>query len=222
MLMTGDLTDAASLAAAVDGVDALVVTHGSHGGRSAEAVDYGGVRTVLQALNGRRVHIALTTAIGVTRRTVTHDWKRRGERLVRASGLPYTIVRPGWFDYNDDDQHQLVLLQGDRRHAGTPADGAVSRRQLAQVPVRSIGGSSPQNRRTGGRKRSAHARFRCPVCDGEARCARVGRWDRRPAQPAARERAGIRPDGVAGHRGLTITRGRARGPGGNAASPPAS
>jgi len=41
--------------------------------------------------------------IGVTnregdynRQTEAHDWKRRGERLVRASGLPYTIVRPGW------------------------------------------------------------------------------------------------------------------------------
>jgi uncharacterized protein YbjT (DUF2867 family) len=46
-------------------------------------------------------------AIGVTnrdgnynRQAEAHDWKRRGERLVRASGLPYTIVRPGWFDYN--------------------------------------------------------------------------------------------------------------------------
>jgi uncharacterized protein YbjT (DUF2867 family) len=40
------------------------------------------------------------------RRAPGHDWKRRGERLVRASGLPYTIVRPGWFDYNDAGQHR--------------------------------------------------------------------------------------------------------------------
>ena len=26
------------------------------------------------------------------------SWKRRSERLVRASGAPYTIVRPGWLD----------------------------------------------------------------------------------------------------------------------------
>ncbi|WP_330996549.1 NAD(P)H-binding protein [Burkholderia diffusa] len=32
------------------------------------------------------------------RRTEAHDWKRRSERLVRASGNAYTIVRPGWFD----------------------------------------------------------------------------------------------------------------------------
>lgn len=137
-LVTGDLLDPRSLAAAVDGADAIVFTHGASSSKDAEGVDYGGVRNVLQALNGRRVHIVLMTAIGVTKRTVAHDWKRRGERLVRASGLPYTIVRPGWFDYNDDDQHQLALLQGDRRHAGTPADGAISRRQLAQVLVQSI------------------------------------------------------------------------------------
>jgi len=67
-----------------------------------------------------------------------HDWKRRGERLVRASGLPYTIVRPGWFDSNEPDQHRLVLLQGDRRQSGTPSDGVVARRQLAQVLVESL------------------------------------------------------------------------------------
>jgi uncharacterized protein YbjT (DUF2867 family) len=85
------------------------------------------------------------TAIGVTnregdynRQTEAHDWKRRGERLVRVSGLPYTIVRPGWFDYNKADEQQLVFLQGDRRHAGDPSDGVIGRRQLAQVLVASL------------------------------------------------------------------------------------
>jgi uncharacterized protein YbjT (DUF2867 family) len=57
---------------------------------------------------------------------------------VRASGLPYTIVRPGWFDYNEGDQHRLVFLQGDQRHAGDPSDGVVSRQQIAEVLVRSL------------------------------------------------------------------------------------
>jgi hypothetical protein len=38
---------------------------------------------------------------------------------VRASGLPYTIVRPGWFDYNGPDEHRLVLLQ-DASASGYP------------------------------------------------------------------------------------------------------
>lgn len=85
------------------------------------------------------------TAIGVTNRngsynrsTEAHDWKRRAERLVRASGCPYTIVRPGWFDYNKADEHKLVFLQGDTRQAGNSSDGVIDRRQLAQVLVSSL------------------------------------------------------------------------------------
>ena len=143
----GDLTQAETLTAALKGIDAIVFTHGSDGGGKAasERVDYGGVRNVLAALQGRRVRVALMTAIGVTNRTAAynrateaHDWKRRAERLVRASGLPYTIVRPGWFDYNEPDQRRLAMLQGDRRQAGDPSDGVVARRQVAAVLVRSL------------------------------------------------------------------------------------
>jgi uncharacterized protein YbjT (DUF2867 family) len=145
-VVVGDLTRPATLTAAVDRVDAIIFTHGSDGGKAgAQQVDYGGVRSVIAALGGRLVRIALMTAIGVTnregdynRQTEAHDWKRRGERLVRASGLPYTIVRPGWFDYNKPDEQRLVLLQGDRRHAGDSSDGAIARRQIAEVLVASL------------------------------------------------------------------------------------
>jgi uncharacterized protein YbjT (DUF2867 family) len=153
--VVGDLTRPESLPPAVDGVDAIVFTHGSDGAGKvgAENVDYGGVRNVLAALGGRRVRIALMTSIGVTNRkgdynraTEAHDWKRRSERLVRASGLPYTIVRPGWFDYNDSDQHRLVFLQGDSRHAGDPSDGVVARSQIAEVLVRSLSSDSAERK----------------------------------------------------------------------------
>jgi uncharacterized protein YbjT (DUF2867 family) len=94
-VVVGDLTHVETLAAAVDGVDAIVFTHGS-------------------------------------------DWKRRGERLVRVTGLPYTIVRPGWFDYNKPDEHRLAFLQGDRRHAGDSSDGVIARCQIAEVLVASL------------------------------------------------------------------------------------
>jgi uncharacterized protein YbjT (DUF2867 family) len=79
---------------------------------------------VLAAIGDRTVRIALMTAIGVTDRTghykttEAHDWKRRSERLVRAIGHPYTIVRPGWFDYNSAEQQRVIMLQGDTRHTG--------------------------------------------------------------------------------------------------------
>ena len=150
-VVVGDVTRPDTLSEAVDGVDAVVFTLGSDGAGKvgAETVDYGGVRNVLRALGARRARIALMTAIGVTnrtggynRRTEAHDWKRRSERLVRESGRPYTIVRPGWFDYNAPTEHRLVLLQGDKRHAGDPSDGVIARRQIAEVLVRSL--TSPQ------------------------------------------------------------------------------
>jgi uncharacterized protein YbjT (DUF2867 family) len=153
-VVVGDVTRPETLAAAVDGVDAVVLTLGSDGAgkEGAETVDYGGVRNVLRALGARPARIALMTAIGVTnrtgdynRQTEAHDWKRRSERLVRASGRPYTIVRPGWFDYNKPDEHSLVLLQGDKRQAGDPTDGVIARRQIAEILVRSL--TSPQAER---------------------------------------------------------------------------
>jgi uncharacterized protein YbjT (DUF2867 family) len=128
-------------------VDAIVFTLGSDGAGKvgAETVDYGGVRNVLNALGQRAVRIALMTSIGVTNRTgqynrttESHDWKRRSERLVRVSGLPYSIVRPGWFDYNGPSEHRLVLLQGDRRQAGNSSDGVIARRQIAEILVHSL------------------------------------------------------------------------------------
>lgn len=145
--VVGDLTDPGTLREAVAGVTGIVFTHGSDGGaREAEAVDYGAVRNVLSILSAP-ARVALMTTIGVTKHTPGHDWKRRGERLVRASGLPYTIVRPGWFDYNDEHQHRLVMLQGDTRWAGDPSDGVVSRSQIADVLVSSLT-SDAANRRT--------------------------------------------------------------------------
>lgn len=143
----GDVSMPETLSEAVKGVDAVIFTLGSDGqGRiGARAIDYGGVRNILKLLKSTQVRIALMTTIGVTerlssfnQRTEVHDWKRRAERLLRASGHPYTIVRPGWFDYNNEDEHKLLLLQGDRRHAGTPDDGVISRKQIAKVLVSAL------------------------------------------------------------------------------------
>lgn len=136
-LVVGDLTRPDTLPAAVDGVDAIVFVHGSTTSeRDVREIDYAGVANVLRALGGRRVRIALMTAIGTTRPGVSYAaWKLRGERLVRASGNDYTIVRPGWFDYNTDDQRAIVMLQGDTRQSGTPRDGVIARDEIARVLI---------------------------------------------------------------------------------------
>ncbi|MGF6372895.1 uncharacterized protein YbjT (DUF2867 family) [Paraburkholderia sp. RAU6.4a] len=146
-LIVGEVTRPDGLAKVVGGADAIIFTlgAGSIRGERAEEVDYGGVLNILTALGQLKPRIALMTAIGVTKREDDrlgvlggHDWKRRSERLVRASGCAYTIVRPGWFDYNEPDQQRLALLQGDTRWASDPSDGVVSRQQVAEVLVRSL------------------------------------------------------------------------------------
>lgn len=131
-LVVGDATNLASLREAVQDVDAVIFTHGSSDG---ERVNYGAVKNVLEALDGRPVRISLMTSIGATARHDMSDWKRRGERLVRASGNEYTIVRPGWFDYNGADEDRIVMRQGDEKWTGSPADGAIARREIARVLV---------------------------------------------------------------------------------------
>ena len=138
-LVQGDLTRVADLIAALAGVDAVILAHGSsgYGARELEAVDYGAIANLLTALNGRRVRVALMTSINVNERSGAYsdvlDWKRRGERLLRASGLPYTIVRPGWFATPGAGTQAVVLEQGDTRHGDQ-----VDTRQVAEALVQAI------------------------------------------------------------------------------------
>lgn len=136
-LVQGDLEDPASLQYATRGIDAIVLTHGSGGDSRSDArarVDYGGVLNILQALDGARPRVALMTSIYATRSDIpgATPWKRRSERLLRAGGLPHTIVRPGWFDHVGPTQRRLVLEQG-----GT-ADGGIARDQIAETLVRGL------------------------------------------------------------------------------------
>jgi uncharacterized protein YbjT (DUF2867 family) len=93
------------------------------------------------------------TLIGVTNRNSSYnrstagpDLKRRSERLVRASGNPYTIVRPGWFDYNSPEENKPVFLQGDLRRSGVPGDGVIARRQIARVLIASLTSASAEGK----------------------------------------------------------------------------
>lgn len=184
-------------------MDAIVFTLGSDasGKICAESVDYGGVRNVLLGLGTRRARIALMTSIGVTNRTSSynrtteaHDWKRRSERLVRARGLPYTIVRPGWFDYNRLDEHRLDLLQGDKRHAADPSDGVVARVQIAEVLVRSLA-SDQALRKTFelvASKGPAQKDLGCALRHARSRPAGRVRWSARYPKSTYRGRAEAR------------------------------
>jgi len=137
-IVVGDLEDPVSLTAAVRGVNGVVFVHGSDGDSRADSVqriDYGGVVNVVRALGDRRPHLVLQTSIFVTRRehalnagSQALDWKRRSERVVRRSGAPYTVVRPGWLDAGPEGV-RVTLEQGDT------GEGGIGRAVLATVLV---------------------------------------------------------------------------------------
>lgn len=98
----GDVSIPETLTDLPKDIDAIIFTLGSDGqGRiGARAIDYGGVRNILRIFMDTPVRIALMTTIGVTerlsswnQRTEVHDWKRRSERLVRASGHIWVNVK---------------------------------------------------------------------------------------------------------------------------------
>merc|ERR1719262_207608 len=63
-------------------------------------------------------------------------WKRVGEEAVVASGVPYTILRPGGMEKPGDDYgnaHNLVFAEEDTRFGGQ-----VSRLQVAQVAAEAL------------------------------------------------------------------------------------
>ena len=206
-VVVGDVTRPERLPAAVEGVDAVVFTLGSDGrGKAgAESVDYGGVRNVLAALGSRKARIALMTSIGVTNRTgaynratEAHDWKRRAERLVRASGLPYTIVRPGWFDYNGPDEHRLVAPAGrhppsrrpQRWRRGAPPD----RRGSGAQPHLGAGAAEDLRARRHARARHRTTSTRCSPRSTRTRRARWTACATRPNQPLEEEPQRVRGD----------------------------
>jgi len=113
------------VAAAMRGVDLVISVIGANqvtGDNSAEFVDYGGVKNLVDAAVREDVaQFVLLTAIGVTDPAHPFNkatkgaltWRFRGEEYLRASGIPYTIVRPAGLVNEPAGQKGLRLEQGD-------------------------------------------------------------------------------------------------------------
>jgi uncharacterized protein YbjT (DUF2867 family) len=120
-----DLRDAAAARRAMTGSDSVICVIGSRelsGDNSAEFVDYGAVRNLVDAASAAGAgHFVLLTAIGVTDRNSPAnklfkgalEWRYKGEQHLRASGVPYTIVRPGGLVDEPAGRRGLRIEQGD-------------------------------------------------------------------------------------------------------------
>ena len=119
-----DVRDPASVQAAMTGVSSIISALGAttfKGDNGPEFVDYLGVRNVVDAaLQADVKHMVLISSSGVTdpdhilnKLGDVMVWKLKGEDYLRASGLPYTIIRPGGLLDNDSGTHRLLVRQGD-------------------------------------------------------------------------------------------------------------
>jgi len=138
--VTVDVRDAGAIPAAVAGVDYVVSTLGSSSRsdptNSPELIDYGAVKALAESAHAAGVkQFVLLSSMGVTNpdhmlNKILNNvllWKKRGEDALRATGMPYTIVRPGGLrDGAKGGSGALIVLQGDPERLGQVTRGDVA------------------------------------------------------------------------------------------------
>jgi len=140
------LADRAALEQALRGCDALVIATGARPSIDLAApfkVDALGVRAQIQAAQAvglQRLVLVSSLCAGLWRHPLNLFglilvWKRLGEQWLEASGLAWTIVRPGGLkeDESDLQRQQLVFSS-----AGQQQQGSLPRRLVAQVCLDSL------------------------------------------------------------------------------------
>ena len=153
--VAGDLKDPASIAAALNGVGAVINAAGAGVGggedNTPEKVDFEGARNLAEAAHAAGV----SQYVLVSSRGVTDDdhylnrmfnnvlkWKRKGEEAVAASGIDYTIVRPGGLGDSEGGSQKIVFEQGDDRSEGI----FVNRADVARVCVAALQHDAARNK----------------------------------------------------------------------------
>ena len=148
-----DLTRPSSLPPALGGAEAVVCCVGApedafNRPSAPREIDGEGVAALAEAAKaaGSVGHVVLVSSLGAGKFGLPASllnlfwevlkWKRVGEEALIASGVPYTILRPGGMekpgdDYGDD--HSLVFAEEDSRFGGQ-----VSRLQIAQVAAEAL------------------------------------------------------------------------------------
>jgi uncharacterized protein YbjT (DUF2867 family) len=132
----GDFADPASLRRALMGVrSALLVT--------ADPLTHAHDENFLTAARAAGVrHVVKLTTLSVTEPDATDlitEWQRENERLLRASGLTWTLLRPRAFMSNTLSWARSVREEGVvRAPHGDTATAAVDPRDVADVAVRAL------------------------------------------------------------------------------------
>jgi uncharacterized protein YbjT (DUF2867 family) len=142
-VMVVDTRVLGSLRNAIKDIDYLICATGSRApgtDNSPEQVDYHGVANLAQSASETGVkHFVLVSSIAVTK--TDHplnrfgrvlEWKLKGENALRASGLPYTIIRPGGLTDGPGGIKRLLIKQGDQ------ITGMISRADVARLCIAAL------------------------------------------------------------------------------------
>lgn len=116
-----DYADAESVAAALSGASRVLLISGSEVGRRVEQH-----RTVIDAAKAEGVELLAYTSIANADTTamLLADEHKATEALLRESGVPFALLRNGWYLENYTEQLPGTLAQG--AVAGSAGEGKVS------------------------------------------------------------------------------------------------
>ncbi|ARN76295.1 hypothetical protein BST96_04065 [Oceanicoccus sagamiensis] len=153
-LVKADLTDKPSLAAAFEGVGVVINTAGaglkSKGKATPEWIDYKGtVHLVDLAKENNIKKFVLISSMGVTQEDhflnrIANDvlkWKFKGEEALRASGVTYSIIRPGGLTNKPGPEQVVQFYQGDQLKGGP-----IRREDVSRVVLAALQSSSADNK----------------------------------------------------------------------------
>jgi uncharacterized protein YbjT (DUF2867 family) len=145
-VVSGDVKDPASLGPAMAGMQSVISAVGAKtakGPDRPEMIDYQGVKNLAEAARAAGIR----QFVLVSSRSVTQDdnplnkmfgdvlkWKLKGEDALRASGVPYTVVRPGGLLNKPGRQQTVVFEQGDTVSAQT----TIARADVADICVQAL------------------------------------------------------------------------------------
>jgi uncharacterized protein YbjT (DUF2867 family) len=142
-LVIGDVLQPHSLRAAIGDSTVLLSATGaapSFDPTGPYKVDYEGTKNLIDAAKAANIeHFVMVSSLCTSQ--LFHPlnlfwlilvWKKRAEEALQASGLAYTVVRPGGLK-NDDNTEGIVMSNSD-----TLFDGSIPRTKVAEVCVEAL------------------------------------------------------------------------------------
>jgi len=150
-LVVGDVLEPATIAAAIADCTVLLSATGAKPGFDPTGpykVDYEGTQNLVNAAKAKGIeHFVMVSSLCASK--LFHPlnlfflilvWKKKAEDYLIASGLAYTIVRPGGLK-NEDNTDKIVMSAAD-----TLFEGSIPRTKVAQVCVEALFNASARNK----------------------------------------------------------------------------